>query len=86
MKYLQQQGYNLSESTILLGRRLLGWSFRGSAYCQVIRPLNKLKRLEWAQKYIMHMDDFKNVIWTDETTVQLVSYPDCHAPWRKTVW
>ena len=69
--YLQQQGYNQSERTILLGRCLLGWSYRGSDYCQVIRPINKL---EWAQKYIMHMDDFKNIIWTDETTVQLESH------------
>ena len=46
-----------------------GWTFRGSAYCQLIRDVNKEKRLEWALQY-------KNdkVIYTDECTVQMESH------------
>ena len=32
-----------SHSTILRNRRSLGWTFRGSAYCQMIRDVNKTK-------------------------------------------
>ena len=38
----------------------------------MIRPVNKIKRFEWAQEYLT--DDFKDVIWTDETTVQLETH------------
>ena len=31
-----------------------GWTFRGSAYCQLIRNVNKQKHLEWAQQLATH--------------------------------
>ncbi len=34
--------------TVLRCRTALGWTFRGSAYCQLIRQQNKVKRLQWA--------------------------------------
>ena len=34
--------------TILRCRTVLGWTFRGSTYCQLIRGENKVKRLRWA--------------------------------------
>ena len=34
---------HMSLRTILKGRKLLGWTFRGSAYCQLIRAQNKVK-------------------------------------------
>ncbi len=37
---------------ILRGRRQLGWTYRGSAYCQLIRQANKVKRLEWARAHL----------------------------------
>ena len=40
------KGYSLSLSTLLRCRKSLGWTFRGSAYCQMIREANKAKRLE----------------------------------------
>ena len=70
--YLMQRGIKLSLTTILRGRRSLGWTYRGSAYCQLIRDANKRKRLEWAQAHLQ--DSFEDVIWTDETSVQL----ECH--------
>ena len=30
-----------------LSRMKLGWTLRGSAYCQIIHDSNKAKRLEW---------------------------------------
>ena len=53
-------------------RSFLGWTFRGSAYCQLIRDVNKLKRYEWAVQY--KDDEFYNVVFTDECTVQLEAH------------
>lgn len=69
---LQQHGMVVSLRTVLRGRRSLGWTFRGAAYCQLIRDANKVKRLEWAREHIE--DDFEDVVWTDETTVQLETH------------
>ena len=69
---LREQGHNISLSTILRCRSQLGWTYRGLAYCQLIREGNKVKRLEWAQCYLMEGSaGFRDVIFTDETTVQL---------------
>lgn len=69
---LFQNGIAMSLRTILRGRALLGWTFRGSRYCQLIRDANKLKRHQWAVEHLH--DNFANVIWTDETSVQLESH------------
>ncbi len=69
---LVSRGYRLSLRTVLRCRTSLGWTFRGSAYCQLIREANKAKRLQWARTY--KDDDFENVVWTDECTVQLETH------------
>ena len=69
---LRDRGYSLSLRTVLRCRTSLGWTFRGSSYCQLIREPNKLKRLEWAQKHIN--DEFDDVIWSDECSVQLETH------------
>ena len=46
------KGYSLSLSTLLRCRKSLGWTFRGSAYCQMIREANKAVRLEWVTRYL----------------------------------
>ena len=70
-KILVDKGINISLSTILRCRKALGWTFRGSAYCQLIRPANKEKRLEWAREYLDECEDgFDNVIRTDESSIQ----------------
>ena len=67
----------LSHSTILRCRRELGWTYRGSAYCQLIREQNKVKRLSWCLEN--QNNDFCNVVWTDETSVQLENHRRfCH--------
>ena len=69
------RGYRISLRTILQCRTSLGWTFRGSSYCQLIRTQNKEKRLVWAQRYRTYKDeDFEEVIFTDECTVQLETH------------
>lgn len=69
---LASRNIYVSLATIVRNRADLGWTYRGSAYCQLIRQQNKDKRLDWARTYIN--DEFSNVIWTDETTVQIETH------------
>lgn len=72
---LIQNGTLISLQTILRCRTALGWTFRGSAYCQLIRNENKTKRLTWARNYLSEAEKgFSDVIWTDESTIQLESH------------
>ena len=70
--HLTSLGYTLSLQTILRCRTSLGWTFRGSAYCQLIRDVNKQKRLDFARDH--RSDSFADVIFTDECSVQLESH------------
>ena len=72
--FLVSQGYQISRRTILRCRTSLGWTFRGSAYCQLIRDANKVKRLEWARNIGSYSDEAFHVIFTDECTVQLETH------------
>ena len=76
---LSSCGISISLSTILRCRSTLGWTFRGSKYCQLIRHQNKMKRFLWASENYMDLlennfNGFNDVIWSDETTVQLESH------------
>ena len=72
---LTDHGYTITKKTILRCWRELGWTFRGSSYCQLIREANKEKRLSWAHKYRGEADDgFGDVLWTDESSVQLEAH------------
>ena len=64
---LKRNNVSVSLSTILRSRKALGWTFRGSAYCQLIRGANKVKRLDWAKENVGK--DFPDVIWTDECSI-----------------
>ena len=72
---LKEKGYSISLRTILRCRTDLGWTFRGSSYCQLIRQANKIKRLDWAK---INLNE--NVVWTDEATIQLETHRrfSCH--------
>ena len=65
-------GYRLNLRTVLRCRTALGWTFRGSAYCQLIRAVNQQKRLDFARANLS--DNFTNVIFTDECSVQLETH------------
>ena len=72
---LVSKGYGLSLRTVLRCRVTLGWTFRGSSYCQLIREENKRKRLEWARKHLHEAaEGFQDVIFTDEASVQLETH------------
>ena len=72
----QSEVYTLyiSLSSLKRCRLSLGWIFHGTRYCQLILEPNKLKRLEFASKCLAENETFDDVIWTDETSVQL----ECH--------
>ena len=49
----------------------IGWVCTRPHYCQLIREANKIKRKEWCQRQIDNKEQFEDVIFTDECTVQL---------------
>ena len=72
---LTTKGHSLSLSSTLRCRRELGWTVRGSAYCQMIREANKAKRLEWARQFVHEAETgFLDVIYSDETSIQMESH------------
>ena len=69
---LTEKGHSISLRTILRCRTALGWTYRGSTYCQLIQEVNKGKRLAWARE---HLDDtFDDIIWSDECIIQMESH------------
>jgi transposase len=71
-RLLTEKDYSISLRTVLRCRMALGWTFRGSAYCQLICEVNKVKRLAWARNHLHETVD--DVIWSDECTVQMESH------------
>ena len=68
-RLLGDQGHKVTKTTILRARKILGWTFHGSQYCQLIRQKNKEKRVTWARENLAN--DFEDVVWTDESMIQL---------------
>ena len=64
-------GIRVSTSTVARARRNLGWVQKGTRYCQMIRTENKGKRLEWCQRRIEENETFDDVIFTDESRIEL---------------
>ena len=62
---------DVSIATIKRNRRECGWVCTRPHYCQLIRDPNKLKRKDWCQQQLDNNEQFENVIFTDECTVQL---------------
>ena len=52
-------------------RRKLGWVGNRTRYFQLVREVNREKRLEFESRCIETNDQFDNVIWPDECNVQL---------------
>ena len=61
----------VSLSTIKHQRKLLGWVSTRPHYCQLIRELNKVKRFVWCKEQRRVKENFSNVIFSDECTIQL---------------
>ena len=74
-KMLSERNINMSIATILRCRKELGWTFRGSSYCQLIRTVNKEKRLNWAKQYLGEVEDgFMDVIFSDKSSIQIETH------------
>lgn len=79
-RLIEEKGYSMSLRTVLRCHTALGWTFRGSAYCQLIHQAKKEKRLQWARSCLDSEDEFENVVWSDECTLQTESHrrDTCH--------
>ena len=54
-------------------RKALGWCTRILQYCQLISHKNKLCRVQWSLDALRSKEPFDNVIFTDETSVEMVA-------------
>ena len=71
-KLLAGSGVQVDTSMALRWRKVLGWTSKGTSYCQMIRNVNTEKGLVWARKNKgMWLED---VIYTDETSVQIETH------------
>ena len=73
-KKLAKRGVAVSLSTVRRYRKQQGWTLQRTAYCQLIRDANKVKRLEYAQRIMESGDTFHNVIFSDKCSISLVQY------------
>ena len=73
-KKLARRGISVSSSTVRRSRKQQGWTLQQTAYCQLIRDANKVKRLEYAQRVMESADTFHNVIFSDECSISLEQY------------
>ena len=73
-KKLERCGVTVSSSTVRRACKQLGWTLQRTAYCQLIRNVNKEKRLAFAQSVIENGDTFENVIFSDESSISLQQY------------
>ena len=69
---LNAMGINVSKSALGRAIQRIGWSARATRYCQLIREQNKLKRVDFCQLVLRNGDNFQDVVFTDETMVQLM--------------
>lgn len=77
----QTFGISVSEQTVAKVRRDLGWIQKGTRYCHMIRNENKEKRLDWCQRMIETGETFEDVIFTDESKIELSDV--CRKSYRK---
>ena len=61
----------VSVSTTKRARRDLGWIAIRPKYCQLIRDANRSKRVQWCERMLETKEQFKDVIFSDECSVQL---------------
>ena len=60
-----------SKRTASCARQDLGWTFETARYCQAIREANMVKYLQWCKERLLEKEDFPEVIFTDESSIQL---------------
>lgn len=72
MHKLQEIDRHVSRATVACARLKLNWSAKPTRYCQLIRDVNKQKRVEFCQNLLSSGETFHNIIFTDETMIQLL--------------
>ena len=78
-KKLFKRGVEVHPSTVRRARKDQGWTLQNTKYCQLIRNINKTKRLEFAQRVIATEDTFDNIIFSDECSISLQQFRrTCH--------
>ena len=73
-KKLFKRGVEVHPSTVRRARKEKGWTLQNTKYCQLIRDINKTKRLEFAQRVIATEDTFDNIIFSDECSISLQQF------------
>ena len=74
-KLSKECGVEVSAATIRrVKRNVLGWRSENARYCQFVREPNKTKRLVFSLNAMINKDPFEDVIFTDETSVQIEQY------------
>ena len=64
----------ISEATIRKERPKLGWKVEKARYWQLVHEQNRIKSLAFCLKAFTEKDTFENVIFTDETSVQMAQH------------
>lgn len=67
----EQNGTHVSITTVRKAIDAAGWVATAPRYCQMIRDKNKEARLQFCKDLITTDDRFEDVIFSDETTLQL---------------
>ena len=52
-------------------REQLDWVVSTPRYCQTIREMNQIKRVEFARRVLSDNDSFSNIIFSDESSIEL---------------
>ena len=52
-------------------REQLDWVVSTPLYCQTIREMNKIKRVEFSRRVLSDNDSFSNIIFSDESNIEL---------------
>nr|XP_022298720.1 uncharacterized protein LOC111107689 [Crassostrea virginica] len=74
-KLFEVFGINVSPSLIRKRRSELGWKTVVSKTCQLISHKNKKVRKVWCTDALKNREDFRNVVFVDESTVEMSSFP-----------
>jgi len=72
MHKLDEMNHHISRATVGCARLKLNWSAKPTKYCQLIREVNKHKYVEFCQNLLATRENFGNIIFTDESIIQLV--------------
>ena len=62
---------DVSPRTVRQVRKKLGWTWSGTKYCQLVKDVNKPKRMEHCLRILSEGDGFEDVTFSDECSVSI---------------